>query len=193
MMLRPFRAEIVVAAGARGLDPDLVQAVVERESAYDPAAWNPEPRYRWLWDVRADRPFRAIGASEAAYKFPPADFRAPLGVEPDAEWWGQQASWGLMQIMGANAREHGFRGKFLTELVRDPILNLNLGCAYLAQQMAWAGRQYKGTQAGSVTVIRRKALAAYNAGTAGSTSEAGQAYALAVLPIWERIRTEAHA
>jgi len=45
------------------------------------------------------------------------------------ELLGQQTSWGLMQIMGATARERGFRG-WLTELC-DPATNLEWGCRHL--------------------------------------------------------------
>jgi len=41
----------------------------------------------------------------------------------------QRTSWGLMQIMGAVARERGFRG-WLTELC-DPAVNLEWGCRHL--------------------------------------------------------------
>jgi len=41
----------------------------------------------------------------------------------------QRTSWGLMQIMGAVARERGFRG-WLTELC-DPQANLEWGCKHL--------------------------------------------------------------
>ena len=89
-----------------------------------------------------------------ASKFPPADFRALEG-DPDQEWWGQQASWGLMQIMGAVARELGFAGLYLPALC-DPALNLTYGCQKLQLELEWAK--------GDV----RAALAAYNGGRAGN-------------------------
>lgn len=74
----------------------------------------------------------AVTDAEVAAKKPPEAFKAAArGVDPDAEWWGQQASWGLMQMMGAVARERGFTGAFLNEL-HDPVLNIEIGCRHLA-------------------------------------------------------------
>lgn len=183
-----YRGEIVIAAGRYDLDPDLVQAIVEQESGYDPAAWNPEPRYRWLWDVRANTKFRALTLAEIAAKSPPADFHALAG-DADQEWVAQQASWGLMQIIGANAREHGFRGSYLPELTRDVALNLDVGCRIFAEHVAWVARfPYAGLESARAAWARRKALAAYNAGRAGTSSDAAQGYAVGVLARWDRIR-----
>ena len=109
----------------------LALAVCEQESSFDPWAWNPEPKYRCLWDLLMQKPFRKLTPAEIASEFPPKDFRAPRGVPTDAEWWGQQASWGLMQVMGAVARERGFMGKFLSQLC-DPGVGLPYGCIHLA-------------------------------------------------------------
>lgn len=122
--------ETVPAFGS--VPASIVLAVIEVESGGDPWAWNPEPKWRWFWDVRRNKAFRAVTAAEVASEVPPADFKAACaGVDPDAEWWGQQASWGLMQPMGAVARENGFDGKFLNAL-HDPILNVCIGCRHLA-------------------------------------------------------------
>jgi len=109
----------------------LALAVVEQESAFDPWAWNPEPKYRYLWNLRTNQPFRKLTPAEIASEVPPLDFKAYLGVSADAEWWGQQASWGLMEVMGAVAREYGFRGRFLSQLC-DPPVGLEYGCRHLA-------------------------------------------------------------
>jgi hypothetical protein len=109
----------------------LALAVNEQESAFDPWAWNPEPRYRYLWDVLLAKPFRKLTPEEDASEIPPMDFRAYRGVPADAEWWGQQASWGPMQVMGAVAREQGFIGRFLSQLC-DPQVGLHYGCRHLA-------------------------------------------------------------
>ena len=145
------RAVVASAARVAGLEPPLVAAIVLQESGGNPWAWNPEPRYRWFWDVRAGRAFRQITAAEIASEVPPADFHSLAG-DADQEWWAQQASWGLMQVMGANAREHGCREPFLTALL-DPALGLRYGCLYLASLFAHnpgAGRE--------------GAVSAYNAG-----------------------------
>lgn len=147
-------------ATIHGVDPILVEAVVVKESSGNTFAWNPEPRYRYLWDVRKSRPFRQMTPKEASSAFPPLDFPAFRG-DPDQEYWGQRASWGLLQIMGAVAREYGFKRPYLTELT-DPRVNLDIGVKHLNARLQWAG--------GDVIV----GLAGYNAGTAGGASGAKQ-------------------
>ena len=107
------------------LDPALLTAIILQESGGNPWAYNPEPKYRWFWNVKNDSVFRKVEDSEIASKTPPNDFPCLAG-DPDQEWWGQQASWGLMQLMGAGAREEHFRGDFLTELC-DPYVNIEFG------------------------------------------------------------------
>jgi len=121
------------AALDHGLDPKLLAAIVSRESSWDPWAWNPEPRYQYFWDLRKSIPFRKVTEPELASKRPPADFPALAG-DRDQEWWGQQASWGLMQVMGAVARECGFRGPYLPATL-DPFDNLRLGCIHLRRKI----------------------------------------------------------
>ena len=107
------------------LDPNLILAMIWQESTGQPWAWNPEPRYRWLVNVKTGQPFRPLSPAELASETPPADFPCLAG-DPDQEWWGQQASWGLLQVMGAAAREQGFKGAYLPELC-DPYVNLEFG------------------------------------------------------------------
>lgn len=161
-----LRAAIESVASRHGLEPDLVEAVCLTESGGNPFAWNPEPRYRYVVDARNGRPFRALTSLEAIGKFPPPDFRAIAG-DADQEWWGQQASWGLLQVMGAVAREHGFRGPYLTELT-DVMVGLHFGCKHLASQLAWA----KGDT--------DRGLRAYNGGRGGADKEWTAAYAVKV-------------
>lgn len=165
--LTTYCPQIEHAARAAGISPNLVKAIVVIESGGNPFAWNPEPRYRYLVDARTGKPFRPITLAERASEFPPGDFHA-LGGDADQEWWGQQASWGLMQIMGALAREQGFAGPYLPELT-DPAINLALGCKVLHALILWANRD------------TAKAVAGYNAGRGGWHSAAGQAYAAKVL------------
>ncbi|GFK94760.1 hypothetical protein NNJEOMEG_02607 [Fundidesulfovibrio magnetotacticus] len=109
----------------------LALALVQVESGFDPTAWNPEPRYRYVVDCRTGKPFRTLTPEERGVSVPPADFPAPAGADRDAEWWGQRASWGLCQVMGANARALGYRGKFLTGLCCDPAEGVRLGLKHL--------------------------------------------------------------
>lgn len=187
-----FRTEIEAAAAARTLDPDLLAALVEQESAGDQNAWNPEPRYRYFWNVRTGKPFRRVSDLELAAKFPPADFPALAG-DPDQEWWGQQSSWGLTQIMGAVAREHGYTGKYLPALCSDVAINLAIGAAHLADQIKWAGSAYVGLESGRQAAATRAGLAAYNGGRAGN-SPAGPlrnaSYADHVLERFRRLRSQ---
>jgi soluble lytic murein transglycosylase-like protein len=114
----------------QGVSLALILGVIETESSGDTWAYNPEPKYHWLWDFKNQRPFRAITKAEDCSEFPPDDFSAPAGADTDAEWWGQQASWGLMQVMGAVAREHGYGGRFLTSLC-DPATGVWVGTVVL--------------------------------------------------------------
>jgi len=93
-----------------GLNPTLVCAVVEQESG-----WN-------SWAVRFEPVF------EHRY------IRPALPMAPTTEELCLAISWGLMQVMGQTAREHGFKGKFLNELC-DPAVGLSIGCAVLAAKL----------------------------------------------------------
>jgi soluble lytic murein transglycosylase-like protein len=133
------------------LDPILVCGVIEKESGWNQWAYNPEPRYRYFWNVQARTPFRKVTDAEIAGKVPPQDFPAYRGEDRDAEYWGQQASWGLMQIMGAVGRECGFAGIFLPQLCHEDI-GLEYGCIHLVRKFEQAH--------GDVT----RALLAWNGG-----------------------------
>src|SRR5688572_30406951 len=107
-------AAIKAAAKTHGVDAELIAALVQIESSGEQSAWNPEPAYRYFWNVKTQQPYRC-SALEALAKSPPLDFPCLIG-DPDHEWWGQQISWGLMQIMGAVARERGYAAPYLTQL-----------------------------------------------------------------------------
>jgi hypothetical protein len=166
-MRTPYRREIEAFALKHALSADLLEAQVVVESGGNPWAWNPEPRYRYLWNVRSQRPFRQPTDFELMSETPPNDFPCLAG-DCDQEWWGQQASWGLMQVMGALAREYGFKGPYLTQLC-DVNVNLDIATAYLSRLSRWAN--------GDAT----KMLAAFNAGQGGWTTPAGQRYAAKVI------------
>lgn len=96
------------AAVTHGLDPALVCAVVEQESSWDPHAIRYEPAFR-------------------------SRYVAPLGL-PSTEEVARSISWGLMQVMGQLAREHGFTGRFLSALT-DPATALEIGCTVLTAKL----------------------------------------------------------
>jgi hypothetical protein len=175
-MTSKHRTEIEHAARVNHLDPDLVEAIVLVESSDDPFAWNPEPPYRYYVDARTGRPFRKVSLDEIENEYPPEDFKALAGAA-DQEWWGQQASWGLMQVMGAVARELGFKGPYLTELVK-PERSLFFGCLLLRRLLAY----FKGNQT--------KALQAYNGGIGNVGKVRTIAYSTKVEKALEAVRRE---
>jgi len=102
-------------AREHSLDPALVCAVIEQESA-----WNP-------WAVRYEPAFLSR-------------YVAPLytaGKLSATETYTRAMSWGLMQVMGQVAREFGFRESSLSELC-DPATGIEFGCRILAARLARA-------------------------------------------------------
>jgi len=89
---------------------DLIRAIIKIESNNNKYAVRYERRYEWLYE--------------------PENYTSGLQTL-DTEKEMQKTSWGLMQIMGALARELGFEGIYLSELV-DPDLNIKLGTKHLA-------------------------------------------------------------
>lgn len=165
---RDYILELIArAAELHGLDPTLVAAVVEQETAesWDPWVSRWELRYRWLWHptMGSARPL-----SVGAWLEIPADWPAwlPWKISGSTEFIAQKHSWGLMQLMGANARELGF-SRPLTELSRAH-LGLEYGCRFLRRQLD--------RYAGDVAL----ALEAYNDGR-GDGMGPGVEYAREVL------------
>jgi soluble lytic murein transglycosylase-like protein len=99
-------------AAQHALAPALVCAVVEQESAWNPFAIRYEPAFR-------------------------TRYVAPLGL-PSTEEIARSISWGLMQVMGQVAREHGFTGKSLAALC-DPAAGLDAGCTALGAKISASG------------------------------------------------------
>jgi soluble lytic murein transglycosylase-like protein len=109
-------------AGAYALDPALVCAVIEQESSWNPYAMRYEPAFfgRYVAPLYTNN---KITASEA---------------------WARGFSWGLMQVMGQVAREHGFLSSehpFLCELC-DPEQGINVGCRVLSAKLALAANDF---------------------------------------------------
>ncbi len=103
------------AAAAHQLYPELVCAICEQESA-----WNP-------WAIRYEPKFFA-------------KYVAPLFTANKisaTEAYARGFSWGLTQVMGQVAREQGFAGPSLAELC-DPAVGLEFGGRVLAAKMAAA-------------------------------------------------------
>jgi soluble lytic murein transglycosylase-like protein len=100
------------AASAQSLDPALVCAVIEQESAWNPWAIRYEPMFfaKYVANLYTNN---KISASEA---------------------YARGFSWGLMQVMGQVAREMGFDGPFLSALC-DPECGLAVGCKLLRKKL----------------------------------------------------------
>ena len=133
---------------------DLILGIIDVESAGNTFAMRMEPPYRFLVDVRTNKPFRKLTADEGRQDQAPTDFPFVNGAgSRSTEWIGQQCSWGLMQVMGAVARENGFDGYFPELCSTDR--GIYYGCKHLASfkkrffaKYGWAG-----------------VVAAYNAGS----------------------------
>ena len=104
------------AAEAEGLEPALVCAVAEQESAWNPWAMRYEPAFFTKYVAPLYTNYK-VTASEA---------------------YARGFSWGLMQVMGQVARETGFDGRFLSELC-DPEQALAVGCKVLRKKFAATG------------------------------------------------------
>ncbi|HLX00455.1 MAG TPA: transglycosylase SLT domain-containing protein [Candidatus Acidoferrales bacterium] len=103
------------AAVQHNLDPSLVCAVCEQESAWNPFAIRYEPGFL-------------------------ARYVAPLftaGKISATEAYARSFSWGLMQVMGQVAREQNFGGPSLAELC-DPQIGLEIGCRVLSSKLSAA-------------------------------------------------------
>lgn len=87
----------------------LIAAIVSVESSGKACATRYEPHYRWTTNIDV--------------------FAARNRITPETELVHQKTSWGLMQVMGAVAREQGFKGH-LTELCK-PSKGLRVGCSKL--------------------------------------------------------------
>lgn len=148
-----YFADLTLSASRNyGVPAVLLDAFIEVESGGQTLSWNPEPRYRYLWDVKRRAPFRALLEAEIASKVPPKDFPCLAG-DRDQEFWAQCASWGLLQVMGAVARECGYEGPYLTALTVP-----GTGIAFGAQHLAKLVKRYR--PMGWPAVI-----SAYNAGS----------------------------
>jgi hypothetical protein len=109
-------------------DSALLHAIILTESAGDPWSVRYEPGFRWLVKEPDGVPGICTETTESRL---------------------QMFSFGLMQIMGAVAREQGFKG-WLTELL-EPKTNVKYGALFLLD----LAKRYKGDDI----------IAAYNAGS----------------------------
>ena len=99
----------VQTARAYELDPRLVCAVCEQESSFNPFAIRFEPAFL-------------------------SRYVLPLNLGSRTEETARAFSWGIMQVMGQVAREHGFKGQFLSMLC-EPVAGLDIGCRVLRSKL----------------------------------------------------------
>jgi len=128
-------ALIHTVAAENGIDPVLFEAICRVESSLNQFAMRYEPKWNYLYFQR--------------------EHAGQLGITEETETQLQKFSYGLCQIMGSVAREHGYRGP-LVALIADPALCLKFGAIHL-KKFLW---KYQ-TEA--------EAIAAYNAGSARKT------------------------
>lgn len=145
-----LRATIKSIARDFDLPWELIEAFATVESSLNPWALRYEPQYKYLYLL---------------------DNRSHLSP---TERVGQMCSWGLMQVMGAVAREHGFKGYF--PQLCDPIVGLRYGCLHVTKFRAKYGQW-------------SDVIAAYNAGSprrepTNPKSYVNQFYVNKVLTVW---------
>ena len=124
-------------AGKYGLPLGVVKAIIIVESTNNTWATRYEPKYRWLYNV---------------------DDYVNGFQNRTTEEICQKISWGPMQVMGAVARELGFKGTFLSEL-NDPEVGIEYGCMHLSNLK----RRF--TMSDCLSVFCDRMVAAYNAGS----------------------------
>ncbi len=158
------KARLILMAGdmarRKGIDPALVCGLCEVESSWEPWAVRMETAYRWLLfddvvlgDVSpGDVSDYDYGRDKVGYLRirKAADDLRPSAMSISTELAAERTSWGLMQVMGAVARERGLKG-WLTRLLQ-PEVNLSIGIKHLQ----WlAGRGWSG----------KDMISAYNQGS----------------------------
>ena len=108
---------IITNCAKHGLNPQLVAALIHQESKGNPWATRYEPDFFKRYIQNKDWARLGGYVSKA--------------VSLETERKDRSTSFGVMQIMGQTARERGFRGDYLTQLL-DPAINIEIGCDFLA-------------------------------------------------------------
>jgi Transglycosylase SLT domain. len=141
------------AAEQFDIPSEVIEAIVQTESAGNIYAYRTERHYQWLVNAQNKKPFRRLTKAEKTSEKAPADFPYIKVISSrNTEFMGQQASWGPMQVMGAVAREYGFKCAF-------PMLCGIAGIHYGTLHLAKLKKRFFNTHGwGGV-------FAAYNAGS----------------------------
>lgn len=145
-----------------GVRTELILAMIwqETDPIGDRYSYRYEPGYKYFFHFKSKRSLYAKWKNEADNR----DFA--LKELGPTEFHAQSASWGLLQIMGAVAREYGFGGS-MPELC-DPELNIRLATKYLWLYGFQDGKnstekalaRYNGSETYSIAVIDKLSLIA---------------------------------
>ncbi len=119
------------------ISPTLILALIWQESAGDRWAQRYEANYQYFYDHKRKMPLYDKVQSVSGNR---VRATAILGV---TEFHSQSQSWGLLQLMGAAARERRFNAPYLAELT-DPEANIGYGTLHLWE---WGYGQGKYTTA----------------------------------------------
>lgn len=115
-----YTVAVEAAAQKYNLPVNLVMALIQVESSGNPWAFRYEPKFfsRYIENL--------------------TPCPAPAGCSDETERRMRATSWGLLQVMGQVAREHGFKG-WLSQLC-DPAVGVEYGCKHLARMRDRTGR-----------------------------------------------------
>lgn len=136
--LEQWKSLILANAEVFGIDPIVTASQVWTESSGNPGARRREPGFVWFFHpTQGPLHDSSLNAEE--------NRRKALDLLGQEEFEFQTTSHGLLQIMGAIARELGYKGT--EQQFYDPDMNLHYGCKKLAACL----RQAKGDIRGALT------------------------------------------
>jgi soluble lytic murein transglycosylase-like protein len=152
--VRKLRNAITYYSHFHKIDPDLIASIIYCESRGEPRAYRFEPGF-------FERYIQGKPVGDIPGYWPPQNL-----VSRETEAMARSTSWGVMQVMGQVAREHGYRGDYLHELT-DIRESIKYGTEKLGKCLKRSGNL-------------REAIARYNGDI---HSEAAQKYAQKVLAV----------
>lgn len=110
------------------ITPQLVAAIIYEESRGK--VYRTRFEMRWFTRLRGIKRDQLLG-------FVPGESLCSL----DTEKVHRATSWGLCQILGETARERGFQGENLTQLI-EPEVGVDIAMGYLAHLIKLKGNEY---------------------------------------------------
>lgn len=122
-----IRQHILLQSKKYQILPSLIAAIIYQESRGNPWALRYEDGFYKKYLVSAPR--EKLGGY-----WPPNSI-----CSHDTELRARATSWGLMQVMGQVARERGFTGPYLCQLL-DPFINITVGCLHLNKLLEEEGQ-----------------------------------------------------